>query len=100
MALKLVTLSPVTVTTAGTRVRLHPSNLESRCLVIQADSANTGIILVGDVTVTGSNGIQLKAGDSVSITPDTTDIEINLSDYYIDTDTNGSVVRISYETNR
>ena len=100
MALKIVTSSPTTVTTAGTAVEISANITAIRSIVLQADAANTGIVYVGDSSVTSSNGIQLKAGDSVSITPDNKDNELVISDLYVNADTNGSIVRVSYETNR
>ena len=54
-----------TVTTAGTAVQLQTSaNLS---LTIKALAGNTGLIYVGDSTVDSSTGLELSAGDSVSL---------------------------------
>lgn len=100
MAQKIVTLSAVTVSTAGTRVRISSSSIAIKAITIQASSGNSGIIYVGDSSVSSSNGIALSAKDSVSITPEAPDFELNLSDYYIDAATNGDSVHVSYITIR
>lgn len=54
------------VTTAGTRVTLA-SSTTIKSVTIKALSTNTGIVYVGNATVSSSNGLQLVAGDSVSL---------------------------------
>lgn len=54
------------VTTAGTRVTLASSQA-IKSVTIKALSTNTGIIYVGDTSVSSSNGYQLSAGESVSM---------------------------------
>lgn len=70
-----------TVTTAGVRVALSSSTPISS-VTIKACIANTGIIYIGNSTVTSSNGFELSAGDTISL-----DID-NLSDVYIDSSVN------------
>lgn len=73
----------VTVTTAGTRVPLASVNTPTKTVTIRALSTNTGIIYVGDVTVTSGNGFQLSKSESVSI-----DYHL-LDTVYIDSSVNG-----------
>lgn len=75
----------VTVTTAGTRVQLNASRAV-QSVTIKAGLTNTGIIYVGDSTVASSNGLELAAGDSVSM-----DIS-NLNVLYIDASVNNQYV--------
>ena len=70
-----------TVTTAGTRVQL--ANHACLSVTVKARSNNTGLIYVGDVTVTSSNGFELSAGESVSFVID------NTNRLYIDSSVNG-----------
>lgn len=55
-----------TVTTAGTRVTLASSQAV-KSVTIKALATNTGLIYVGDSSVSSSNGYQLSAGESISI---------------------------------
>lgn len=54
------------VTTAGTSVLLATS-LIVKSVTIKALSTNTGIIYVGNSTVSAANGFQIKAGESISL---------------------------------
>lgn len=78
-----------TVTTAGTRVALA-SSTTCKSVTIKSLSTNTGIIYVGDSTVTSTNGFQLYSGDAVSF-----DIS-NLSTIYLDSSVNGEGVTYLY----
>lgn len=74
-----------TVTTAGTRVTLASSQaIKSVC--IKALQTNSGYIYVGDGSVSSTTGIQLLAGDTVSL-----DIS-NLATVYLDSSVNGEGV--------
>lgn len=74
-----------TVTTAGTRVALASSQAV-QSVTIKALSTNTGIIYVGNSSVSSSNGFQLSAGDSISM-----DIS-NLATVFLDSVNNGEGV--------
>lgn len=74
-----------TVTTAGTRVALASSQAV-QSVTIKALTTNTGIIYVGNSSVSSTNGFQLSAGDSVSM-----DIA-NLNTVNIDSSVNGEGV--------
>jgi hypothetical protein len=73
------------VTTAGTRVVLTSSQA-IQSVTIKALSTNTGIIYVGNSSVASTNGLQLLAGESVSM-----DIA-NLTTVNIDSSVNGEGV--------
>lgn len=66
---KTVTISPVTVTTAGTRKQIFATSLAVKSVIIQADNLNTGKVYIGDSTVSSSNGVELAARESLTITP-------------------------------
>jgi hypothetical protein len=78
------------VTTAGTRVQLSTSNARVGAVAIQAETDNTGVIVVGGSTVVASQatrrGIALSAGEVVSLDVD------QLSDIYLDSTVNGDGV--------
>jgi predicted phosphodiesterase len=81
------------VTTAGTAVALASSTAIKR-VYIQAETDNTGVIVVGASTVVASlstrRGIALNAGDTLTL-----DID-NLADIYIDSTVNGDGVTFTY----
>lgn len=74
------------VATAGTRVALA-STQAVRSVVIKALYSNTGTIYVGNASVASTNGIELLAGDSVSL-----DIA-DLATVNLDCSVNGEGVR-------
>lgn len=74
-----------TVATAGTRVTLAASQTV-KSVTIKALATNTGTIYVGSSTVAASNGLQLAAGEAVSM-----DIA-NLNTVNIDSSVNGEGV--------
>lgn len=97
MTQKAKILTSVTIAIAGTRQQITSTDMAVYSVVIQADLLNTGNVYIGDSIVSSSNGIELAAGDSYIVeAQDLGDQEINLSDFYVDTDTNGNVVRIQY----
>ncbi len=54
------------VTTAGTRVTLASSQAV-KSVTIKALVANTGVIYVGDASVSSTTGFQLASGDTISM---------------------------------
>lgn len=81
------------VTTAATAVALGISTAIKR-IYVQAETDNTGIIVIGSSTVVASlstrRGIALNAGDSIVIEID------DLADLYIDSSVNGDGVTFTY----
>ena len=57
--------SNVSVSTPGVRVQL-PS-VACKSVTVKAMAQNTGLVYVGDGSVTSGNGFQLSPGDSVSV---------------------------------
>jgi len=59
-----------TVTTAGTAVSIEAGGTSEADLIeIEAKSGNSGVIYVGDSSVTSSNGRELAAGSSCIMVP-------------------------------
>lgn len=79
-----------TVTTAGTRVQLSTTSAKVNGVIVKALAANTGVVFVGDVTVTNAGGaaagFQLSAKESVIL------FTGNITNIYIDAATNGEGV--------
>jgi hypothetical protein len=97
MAAKLALPGTITVTTAGTRVPLSATSLPTNSVLIQADTANTGYIYVGDSTVASTNGHVLSAGDAIEIRIDVNGRvdEVDLADIYVDASVNSQKARVS-----
>lgn len=99
MALVPKSLNSVTISTAGTAQRITSDNLTGVAVIIQADSANTGVIYVGDANVDSTNGIRVVAGNTYTISAGDlrgTTEEIRLNAIWVDTATAGNVAYIQY----
>jgi len=100
--LQMVTMAPVTVTTAGTRVPLTGSSLKVSYLIIQKHETNADVIYIGDSSVDSSNGIVIGSSlPSLVMSADDTEADedkcyFDLSEIYIDAASNGDKVRIAY----
>jgi len=86
-----------TVTTAGTRARLATGqNTSVLSVTIKALSTNTGIVYVGDHTVSSSVGFELNARDTVTLETSDSDHAINLTNIYLDASVSGEGVSFIY----
>ena len=83
----------VTVTTATTRVAFPSVRGRIVWLKVRATDGNTGVVYLGDVTVSSTAGYPLYQGiDEVQtavIVPIPAGASINLGDIYLDAATNG-----------
>ena len=64
------TMSPITVGTSAVRcaaAQIAENFGANQGVTVQADSANSGTIYIGDSTVTTANGIELAASSSYTI---------------------------------
>lgn len=103
MARKFTPLARITVAAAGTRQAVSASVIYSPSVLITADSTNTGIIYVGDSSVSSTQGEELAAGQSMAIEGEWvggTQGEVLLSDLYVDASVSGDKVRVSYLARR
>ncbi len=104
MALKLTPGVAKATTTAGTRVALTTIAFPVTTIIIQAKNANTGTIYVGDSTVASTNGLQLKAGQVLTLTGDNRNEgqadELIPNDVYIDSSVDAEGVIWSYYAKR
>ena len=73
----------VTNTSPGTPKQITTNNTGVHSVVIRALASNSGKVYVGNSTVSSANGVQLAAGDSLTI------VVGNLALIYFDTDNNG-----------
>lgn len=98
---KLKGLGLVTVTTAGTPVRLSATSVIVAGLAIRAEANNAGTILLGNSDVTTAYGAKLNAGDAIDIAgPNIRGIEeeLDLKDIWIDATANNCSVTVLYLT--
>ena len=89
----------VTVVTAGVRVPLSATTLFTPGATVKAKLGNTLLVYLADDTVDSSLGTELSPGAGVEITGEDirgTDQEIDLSEIYIDADTDGNAVTVLY----
>jgi len=99
MPAKMKTLAVVTVASAGTAEQITSAAIPSTGIIVQADTANTGLIYVGDSTVDSSNGLELEAGETFSITAEEigrSNDEIILNDVFIDAQIDGDSARVQF----
>lgn len=96
--IKLKTLPAVTVATAGSRQAIYSQSLFAYEVVIQSLAANTGTQYIGDETVASTNGLQLDAGGSITLSPPDAAKgvdQFDISKLYVDSSVNGAEFRIS-----
>jgi hypothetical protein len=88
------------VAAAGTAVPLINVQTLAMTLVIQAKSTNSGLVYIGDSTVSAASyGASISAGNSVSIEMPLHGghtLEVDLSEIYIDAGTNDDGVTVLY----
>lgn len=104
MPSKVTPLAELTIPTAGTAVQASATPTQAAAISFEADKDNTGYIYIGLSDVSSDKYIAaLKRGEQLefeaSIISGNTENYI-LSDYYIDTETNGNTVHISYQHRR
>lgn len=99
--IKTYTLADKAVTTAGTRVQLTATNTYVMAVTIQGNGANTGFIYVGDSSVSATRGVELDAGQAVTLSGTVTQkgtIELlNLADIWLDSSVNAETAHIVYQ---
>ncbi len=103
MAIKMFTMAAKSVTTAGTRVQMTTSEIPVISVTIQASTANTNGLWVGDDAVAVARGVRVAAGQSYTMSSEAVGRggeEFLLSDIYFDSDANGNTGWISYVKRR
>ena len=105
-ALTPTTIAKVTVSTGGTAVQLSSTELLCTAAVIQAVATNNGNVQIGSSNVDNINdtdtGISLAAGETFVLSNQLmygTNIQFDLSDWYVNADGDGDGVSITYLTN-
>lgn len=104
MAVKIFTLADVPVPVAGTRVQITSTNTPVSSVIFQAKPTNTGLIYIGDASVSSVRGITLNTSQTFAVTADMSGRsggdEMVLSDWYVDAATNNDSVRVLYTKQR
>lgn len=97
MAVKVQTLPPVTVASAGTAVAVGSTAIAVTSLTIQAEDDNTGSLFIGDATVSSTNGLELVPGATAEITADSIgrgqSEEFYINEIYVNATTSGDTAR-------
>jgi len=88
----------VAVTTAGTRVALSATKKLVSKLWIKAKSANTGLIYLGDSTVSSTVGFVLSAKEEIDLFAvyAKDNYVVDLNEIYIDSSVNGEGISVAY----
>lgn len=88
----------VDIPTAGTRVQLKNSPARVLSILFKARAGNGGLIYIGDVTVAAAVGVELSAGEALTL-PISDSVQeggkthtVPLSDFYADTSNSGDDV--------
>lgn len=94
------TLGDVTIVSSG-RTQLSAAATKVYAMVIQAPSTNTGKIYVGDANVSATRGIELVAGQTITLSPaeSTTRIEpIPINTIYCSSTVGADKVKVLYQS--
>lgn len=98
MAIKLKTLSPVTIGQPGERRRLSETSLMVYGVSVQSLRTNTGYQYMGDETVTSSNGYEFGPTDVAELPPPSgakEPMQFDVKEVWVDSTTAGASFRIS-----
>lgn len=99
MAVKLKTVSTVTVSSAGTAVPLSATSLLVYSVSVQSLRTNTGYQYIGDSTVTSSNGQEFGPSDVAEVegpsSPRGGQEQFDLSEIYVNSSTSSAEFRIT-----
>lgn len=99
MALKIRHFTK-SVTTAGTREVLTPSNILAHSFSIQAKAGNGGQIYIGDENVSSTScGVELDSSENVSLSAELMGHAgqvVNLNTIWLDTSNSGDGVWVLY----
>lgn len=80
------------VPTAGTRVQIDSTPRRCLSITFKARSGNTGNVYVGTSTVSSADGFELEPNQGVSYNFGAAGISAIMSDFYVDSATNGNDV--------
>jgi hypothetical protein len=101
--LKPVTLADINIDTAGTAEQVVAATTRITSVIFQADADNTGSVYIGDSNVAAARGIELEPGNSITIVADSSgrfQEELDLSDFWCDTETNNNDLKVTYFTRK
>lgn len=100
MATNFKHLSTQTLTSGGTAQAVSSTSVKVQSVLIQADLTNAGKVYIGHSTVSSTNGLELSAGDAITITAPEVgkggSDSFDLTDIYWD-GTTGYKIRVAYQ---
>lgn len=94
--IKLSTLPPVTLASAGTATPVSTTSLRVTSLTIQSDKSNTASMYLGSDSVTVASGLEIVPGETAEVTADNVRAgseEFDVSEIYLITGTSGQMFR-------
>lgn len=91
-------LAPINLTSAGTRQALSATDAYCQSVAIKAFAANTGVIYIGDVAVTTTNGFPVPKGDTFILNAQDNLTPINLKNIYFDGGTTNDDINVTCAT--
>ena len=80
------------IPTAGTRVQISNTPRLVVSITFKARNGNTGSVYVGGSTVSSTNGVELRPNEGKSYDFAALRLTVPISDFYLDTATNGNDV--------
>ena len=80
------------IPTAGTRVQISNTARRVLSITFKARNGNTGSVYVGGSTVSSTNGVELRSNEGKSYNFGAAKVSAPISDFYLDTGTNGNDV--------
>lgn len=93
-------IGKVVVTSAGTKVRFTATSTEAQTISVTALDTNAGKVYVGTSTLNKTTLagviVILQPGATFSWSAGTNSNPLNLSDYYVDADTNNDAIVVGY----
>lgn len=104
MAVKLVTLPNVTLTSAGTAYQIYDQPLAVTSVTVQAEFTNAAKVALGGLGVSTTTGVEIPPGDTATIQADASSgraaEEFYLNDIYACSSTSGQVIRVTAFTRK
>ena len=85
----IIKAGTTTVSTSGTEVQLSNTTSRVSSIQVKALAANSGIVYFGDSDVTTTNGYELSAGNTVSVSFADAGGTVAFSTLYLDAASNG-----------
>lgn len=97
MAIKLLTLPPVSIVNSNTAYQIYADSIPVTSVTIQAEFNNSAKVVIGSSSVTPTSGVEIPPGDTATIEGPQVNgrsEEMYLNDIYVASSSGGQGVRI------